>query len=89
MFSRRYAAMLGYPDLRKPILGASVVHLRVLAPPAYYLRVRMDWLQNEANRGLGSLHLDGYRMDFRFESMSRPTGKEVASAIADRAAVYQ
>ena len=89
VFSRRYAAMLGYSEPRNSILGASVVHLRVVAPAAYYLRFRMDWLQNEANLGLGSLRLDGYEMDFRFESMSWPTEEKLASAVAARTTVYQ
>jgi hypothetical protein len=64
VFSQRYAAMLGYSDLRKSILGASVVQLRVVAPAAYYLRFRMDWLQSEANLGLGSLRLEDTRWIF-------------------------
>ena len=89
LFSRRYAAMLGSSEPTNPILGASFVHLRVVAPPAYYLRFRMDWLQNGANLGLHSLHLGGYRMDFRFESMSWPTEEKMASAVGNRTSVYQ
>jgi hypothetical protein len=81
--------MLGYSEPKNPILGGSVIHLRVVAPAAYYLRLGMDWLQKEVNLGLGFLCLDGYKMDFRFESMTWPTEEKVASAVADRTAVYQ
>jgi hypothetical protein len=84
VFSRRYAEQLGYSDVSKEILGARMVHLKVVAPLAYYQRFQMRWLHEETNRALGRLPLDGYRMDFKFEYMGWPTDGDVCSAVANR-----
>jgi hypothetical protein len=84
LFSRRYAEQLGYSALSKPTLGARMVHLRVVAPTAYYEGFQVAWLRDEANRALDCLSLDGYRMDFQFQSMVWQTDGNECSAMANR-----
>ena len=87
VFSRRRAAELGYCGISKPILGARIVHLKVLAPFAYYECFRTNWFQQETNRALSRLPLDGYLMDFKFEYMGWPTEGNACSAVANRQSV--
>jgi hypothetical protein len=86
VFSRRYAEQLGYSGVSKEILGARLVHLRVVAPYEYYgyFPRKPDWFQKEINGGLNCLALDGYRMDFGFEYMGQATDGDVCSAVANR-----
>jgi hypothetical protein len=84
VFSRRCAEQLGYSDASKEILGARLVHLRVVAPYAYYGYFSTKWLQEEANRGLSCLPPEGYRMDFKFEYMRWPTDGNEGSAMDNR-----
>ena len=63
---------------------ARLVHLRVVAPYAYYGYFSTKWLQEEANRGLSCLPPEGYRMDFKFEYMRWPTDGNEGSAMDNR-----
>jgi hypothetical protein len=84
VFSRRYAEPLGYSGATKEILGARMVHLKVVAPYAYYGYFSTKWLQEETNRGLSCLRPEGYRMDFKFEYMRWPTDGNEGSAMDNR-----
>jgi hypothetical protein len=68
---------LGYKeaeDGRKELLGATVIHLRVLAPLSYYYDggklLNVLWLQSALNDGLRCVgdFLDSLQMDFAFEA---------------------
>ncbi len=68
-------ADLGYNAHDKPLLAATVVHLRVLAPCAYYLGVNHNrpnllWLQEKINAGLQCVEefVESLQMDFGFEA---------------------
>jgi hypothetical protein len=84
VFSRRCAEQLGYSADSKPMLGARIVHLKVVAPFSYYSYFRPDWLQKEANRALGCVSLDGYQMDFHCEYMAWPTEGNACVSVASR-----
>ena len=84
VFSRHYAEQLGYSGVSKEILGARMVHLKVVAPFNYYTYFPTGWLQKEIIHGLSHLPLDGYRMDFKFEYMRWPTDEDVCSGVANR-----
>jgi len=53
----------------------------VISPNAAHRCFRTDWLQEEANRALGCLLLDGNRMDFKFEYVGWPTDGNTRSAV--------
>lgn len=89
VFSRAFAKELGYPFQGNPILDACFVRLCVLAPPEYYRSYMLDWLQPELNAGLSSLGLNGYKMDFRFESMPWPYDGDVGRALASRCPLFK
>jgi hypothetical protein len=72
IFSRENADTLGY-DVGKGLLGASEIHLKVLAPSEYYKDYELSWLDKSINRGLeGFLRQPerGFKMDFKFEALS-------------------
>lgn len=87
MFSRDFMKELGYSAEEKPVLAARSIHLRVIAPGDYYAKFHMNWLEEGINAGLRSFGT-GYRMDFRFESMSWPHDGDVVGSAASRKAVY-
>jgi len=73
MFSRDNAQPLGYAEKRNELLRAAGIHLKILAPAAYYDEYNLSWLENSINEGLGSFMARrnaGYRMDFSFEVLS-------------------
>jgi hypothetical protein len=72
--ARRNMVLLGYPADQKPLLAATVIHLRVLAPLAYYgdggNPRSLLWLQTAINSGLQCVNkfVEGLQMDFEFEA---------------------
>lgn len=52
-----------------PLLKATVVHLRVLAPSGYYRGFNFQWLENSMNAGLGLLEAP-VKLDFQFQHFS-------------------
>lgn len=73
IFSRENAQTLGYTETDIELLGATGIHLKVLAPAIYYKGYDLAWLEKSINRGLANF-LDqperGFKMDFKFESLS-------------------
>lgn len=73
VFSRLNLDALGYDPNIKPILDASHVHLRLLAPARFYAPFieNSDWLQlleNSLNEGIGSIVQEtNFAMTFAFE----------------------
>ena len=56
------------------MLGAPGIHLKVLAPASYYEEYDLSWLEKSINSGLANFLAQpkrGFKMDFRFESLSR------------------
>jgi hypothetical protein len=52
LYSRRHRDRLGYSRERNPLLWASEVHLRVLAPADYYRQFALGWLAPLLRYGL-------------------------------------
>lgn len=74
IFSRENANKLGYKKAEKDLLRATGIHLKVLAPAAYYEKYDLLWLEKSINAGLDNFLTQpkrGFRMDFKFESLSR------------------
>jgi hypothetical protein len=74
IFSREHASTLGYKKIG--MLGATGIHLKVLAPATYYEGYDLSWLEERINSGLAKFLAQGERgsefeMDFKFESLSR------------------
>jgi hypothetical protein len=72
IFSRENAATLGY-EVGNGLLGASEIHLKVLAPSEYYEDYELNWLDKSINLGLeGFLRQRdrGFKTDFKFEALS-------------------
>jgi hypothetical protein len=98
LFSRTHRDALECTDSPSPMLGASQVHLRVLAPAAYYGGYDLRWLEALLNDSIAALanQLCGssLEMDFAFEKFPnnfdwRPEGPGVldqlaADAVANR-----
>jgi len=68
------ASTLGYK--KTGMLGATGIHLKVLAPTTYYEGYDLSWLEESINSGLAKFLTQGERrfkfeMDFKFESLSR------------------
>jgi len=73
IFSRENAQTLGYKETDKGLLGATGIHLKVLAPAKYYERYDLSWLEKRMNIGLANFLAQpdrGFKMDFKFESLS-------------------
>lgn len=100
LFSTRHQDELGYIPSDKNVLGATDVHLKVLAPSEYYTEYRLAWLQELINDGL-SAFLESSPdlqviMDFSFEaflpdfhwSPGETDKSEVAAAVLNRRPVY-
>ena len=92
-----FARSLTSKDSESPLLKAKAVHLRVLAPLAYYRGHRLDWLetafstglQNAVNKRSGS---QAFTMDFMFGAFPAnfewPCSDEaLVSSLAQRAPV--
>lgn len=81
IFSRENALTLGYREANKGLLGASGIHLKVLAPANYYEGCDLSWLEKSINSGLDNFLTQrkaGFKMDFKFESLSLiPSGSSV------------
>ena len=81
IFSRENAQSLGYKETNNELLGASGIHLKVLAPAAYYKKYDLSWLEVRINNGLANFLEEpnrGFKMDFKFESLSLvPSGSRV------------
>ncbi len=74
IFSRENARTLGYKEAG--ILGATGIHLKVLAPASYYEGYDLLWLEESINSGLARFLARGehgfeFEMDFKFEYLSR------------------
>ncbi|TAK42666.1 MAG: hypothetical protein EPO29_06220 [Betaproteobacteria bacterium] len=75
IFSRQNAKDLGYTEAEKPLLGATGIHLRVMAPATYYaLFDDLSWLEEGISKAL-AIFLAQPRfafklaMDFEFETL--------------------
>ena len=100
LFSGRHQDEFGYTPSDKNVLGATDVHLKVLAPYEYYAEYRLAWLQELINEGLKEfLNIPpdfGISMDFSFEafppdfhwSPGETDKSEVAAAVLNRQPVY-
>jgi hypothetical protein len=75
LYSRRHRSELGYREAANPLLWAETVHLRVLAPMAYYEPWPLGWLAPLLTEGLCALidpeYDAGLAMDFGFDSWPR------------------
>jgi hypothetical protein len=72
IFSRENASTLGYKETG--MLGATGIHLKVLAPVTYYRECDLSWLEESINGGLAKFlgrSERAFEMDFKFESLSR------------------
>ena len=79
IFSREHAEDLGYTKARGydeesiKVLNAPGIHLKVLAPAAYYSKYNLSWLEKGIKSGLKEI-LDQrdlrFEMDFTFASLS-------------------
>jgi hypothetical protein len=73
IFSRENALTLGYEKAEMKLLEAEGIHLKVIAPSAYYKGHDLSWLQNSLNKGLANFlvrHGYEFKMDFKFEVLS-------------------
>lgn len=73
IFSRENALTLGYKKAEMKLLEAKGIHLKVIAPSAYYNGCDLSWLQNSLNKGLANFlvrHGHEFKMDFKFEVLS-------------------
>jgi hypothetical protein len=52
IFARRHVAALGYDPSAKELLRAQAIHLRVLAPRAFYAGLNFSWLATSLTAGL-------------------------------------
>jgi hypothetical protein len=86
--SRELAGHFGYSLDLRPVLGARVVHLCVVAPRAYYDRFHLRWLQQDISHALSAMDCSGYRMDFCFQSMRWPHDNDFVDAVATRTVAY-
>ncbi len=83
IFSRDNAKALGYDANKVELLGGTGIHLKVLAPAAYYEGYDLAWLEKSINSGLAKFLDQGVRgfkleMDFKFESLALiPSGAPV------------
>ncbi len=73
IFSRENAKDLGYAETDKELLGATGIHLKVLAPATYYAGYDdLSWLEESIRKELASF-LDqpklAFEMDFKFETL--------------------
>jgi hypothetical protein len=80
----------------KETLSAKVIHLQTLAPPKYYFRYSLAWLEEELNKGLKNLLAVKFdsriEMDFSFTSFPSSFAwpcedKELLEALNNRATV--
>lgn len=72
IFSRENAVELGYDEKKKEILQANCIHLKVLAPDAYYRGYDLTWVKKCINTGLTEFMARGNRgftMDFKFDTL--------------------
>jgi hypothetical protein len=70
IFSRENAPTLGYKQTG--MLGATDIHLKVLAPANYYKGYDLSWLEKNINSGLANFLVQGergFKMEFKFESL--------------------
>jgi hypothetical protein len=90
IFSRRFAAALGYTIEEKPLLFAKQLHLIVLAPYGFYTEYKPQWLETELNRSFATGSLgDLPTIDFRFEYFRIVDGEnDVADIVASRKRLY-
>jgi hypothetical protein len=71
IFSRENASTLGYEETG--MLGATGIHLKVLAPASYYEGYDLSWLEESINSGLAKFLAQGergFKMNFTFEFLS-------------------
>lgn len=90
IFSRRFAAVLGYTIDEKPLLFAKKIHLIVLAPYGFYNNYEVRWLETELNRGFATGSFgDMPAVDFRFEYFRVVDGEnDAADIVASRKRLY-
>ena len=86
VFSRRYAAELGYAT-DNPLLRAERVTLCVLAPSTYYDAYDVSWLQSAISDGLRDLNSPDLQLDFRFEQF-HPDATSPDEIMNSRAPLY-
>ena len=72
IFSRINAKALGYDAKKIKLFGATGIHLKILAPAAYYEGYDLAWLEGSINGGLAKFLDQGVRgfaleMDFKFD----------------------
>lgn len=100
IYSRIHAEPLGYKVEEKPLLKAERIHLKILAPEAYYDNCNLEWLERRIERGLSDFlrvkqcHL---QMDLKFEAFPEwffdvkkpyPTNDEIREALKTRHVIY-
>ena len=76
--------MNGGSAKQKPLLEATVIHLRVLAPFSYYERYNLDWLEENICGGLKAFLAERtpkLQMDFRFDAFPPGFSSDHAKAI--------
>jgi len=71
IFSRAKREVFRYTKEQNPLLWATAVHLKVLAPCEYYKGCKLDWFEDEINSGLKRYIAEptfDFQMDFKFEA---------------------
>ena len=86
--SRRRRDELKYSIERNPLLWANSVRTVVLAPPQYYDRFGLKWLEEELILALSTLSNANLTLEFTFERMDRLYDEDAARAIQTRRRVY-
>ena len=76
LFWRQHRDQLIHNLEQQPVLSAQTIHLRVLAPRAYYNTDQpgsLLWLETALSDGIATVaHDQGATMDFRFDAFSEP-----------------
>jgi len=88
LISRARREEFGYSIERNPLLWARSVRLTVLAPPEYYVRYSLKWLEDELDCALTSLPNPDVALRFRFEEMLWPHDRDCQTALLSRRPVY-
>ena len=72
VFAREHKNAAEFLKRDLELLRAEYIHLKVLAPLAYYAGYDFAWLEKDINRGLVSFRSQrkfSFKMDFRFETL--------------------
>ena len=86
--SRRRRDELKYSIERNPLLWANSVRTIVLAPPQYYVRFALKWLEEELTLAMSTLSNANPTLEFTFERMDWPRDGDSVAALSSRRRAY-